>query len=277
MTMSVRDALTTRFGEATVVDPPTRDADIVWRQFAKHNSCRWYRDEPVNPNLVDTLCALALSTPTKSDMQQRDIIIARDADVRAALVACVPGQKWVADAPELLVFCGNNRRQRQIHEWRRRPYANDHLDPFFNAAVDAGIALSAFIIVAQAAGLGCCPISAIRDQAQEVSSILKLPDHVFPVAALGLGWPKYGDRINYRLPLAATVHVDSFNDEAVRDQIDAYDARRTADQPIRTQRDVDRFGEDPNYGWSEDKARQYAKPERANFGAFVRSKGFRLE
>jgi len=31
------------------------------------------------------------------------------------------------------------------------------------------------------------------------------------------------------------------------------------------------------YGWSEDKARQYSKPERADFGAFVRAKGFRLD
>ena len=275
--MSIRDALNTRFGDVGVVDAPSPDAEVVWRQFATHNSCRWYLDEPVDPALIDTLCALALSTPTKSDMQQRDIVIARDPDVRAALAACVPGQKWVAEAPELLVFCGNNRRQRQIHEWRERPFANDHLDPFFNAAVDAGIALSAFLIVAQAAGLGCCPISVIRDQAAKVSDILKLPKYVFPVAGLGLGWPKYGDRINYRLPLTATVHVDQFNDDDVRQEIESYDARRAADQPIRAQRDVELFGEDPNYTWSEDKARQYAKPERADFGAFVRSKGFCLD
>jgi len=32
-----------------------------------------------------------------------------------------------------------------------------------------------------------------------------------------------------------------------------------------------------SYGWSEDKPRQYAEPLRADFGAFVRVKGFRLE
>jgi nitroreductase/FMN reductase [NAD(P)H] len=31
------------------------------------------------------------------------------------------------------------------------------------------------------------------------------------------------------------------------------------------------------YGWSEDKARQYAHPERADFGAYVRRIGFRLD
>ena len=48
-------------------------------------------------------------------------------------------------------------------------------------------------------------------------------------------------------------------------------------RPYRSQRDVARFGAASFYGWSEDKARQYAEPLRADFGAFVRAKGFRLD
>ena len=39
----------------------------------------------------------------------------------------------------------------------------------------------------------------------------------------------------------------------------------------------ERFGTADFYGWSEDKARQYASPQRAGFGAFVRKQGFVLE
>jgi nitroreductase/FMN reductase [NAD(P)H] len=48
-------------------------------------------------------------------------------------------------------------------------------------------------------------------------------------------------------------------------------------QPIRTQRAPAEFGTSAFYGWSEDKARQYARPERAGWGTFVRRKGFRLD
>ena len=41
--------------------------------------------------------------------------------------------------------------------------------------------------------------------------------------------------------------------------------------------DPARWGEARVYGWSEDKARQYAVPLRADFGAFVRAKGFNLD
>ena len=60
-------------------------------------------------------------------------------------------------------------------------------------------------------------------------------------------------------------------------EIDDYDRRRAALRPYRRQRSVPRWGEASSYGWSEDKARQYADPARADFGAFVRAKGFRLD
>ena len=46
---------------------------------------------------------------------------------------------------------------------------------------------------------------------------------------------------------------------------------------MRAQRSPEEFGEADPYTWSEDKARQYAKPERETFGKFVKGKGFRLE
>ena len=60
-------------------------------------------------------------------------------------------------------------------------------------------------------------------------------------------------------------------------EIDSYDRRRTALRPNRRQRNPDRWGEAQLYGWSEDKARQYAEPTRCDFGSFVRGKGFCLD
>lgn len=262
------DLLTERFGE------PAGDSDGVtgepwFERLAGRGSVRHYRDEPVDPALVRDLCALALCAPTKSDLQQRDIVIVEDPALRVRLDALVPGMPWIAEAPAYLVFCGNNRRQRQLHEWRGRPFVNDHLDAFFNAAVDAGIALASFVLAAEAAGLGCCPISAVRNEAEAVSELLALPDWVFPVAGLTLGWPAEAAPISHRLPLAATVHKDRFSETEIARQVATYDARRAAAQPYQSQRFAGDYGQQADYGWSEDKARQYARPERRGFGAFV--------
>lgn len=247
-----------------------------WLPIANHQSCRLYTDQPVPDDLVRQLSALALSSPTKSDLQQRDIIIVSDPDKRATINALFPGSPWIADAPVFLVFCGNNRRLRQMHERSDIPFENDHLDAFFNAGVDAGIALSAFALAADAAGLATCPISTVRDHLEVVNELLELPDWVFPVAGMTLGWPARPPRINPRLPLAATVHTDTYNEAAQQDAIKAYDLRRAELRPYGSQREPERFGTRDPYTWSDDKARQYNEPQRTDFGDYIRKKGFKL-
>jgi hypothetical protein len=134
-----------------------------------------------------------------------------------------------------------------------------------------------FIRAAKAVGMGCCPISAIRNQPREISALLELPDWVFPVAGLCAGYPAETGRISARLPLTVTVHTDRFDETGIREKIDAYDQRRHELQPYRKQRHAKRYAEAAFYGWSEDKARQYSVPERADFGAFIRAKRFNLE
>lgn len=276
MAQDLADDLEERFGRRVAgADALARAPGLA--AMAGRGSCRHFLDEPVPFELIEALAAVALSAPTKSDLQQRDIVVIRDPALKARLLALVADQAWTAGAPELLIFCGNNRRQRQIHEWRGRAFANDHLDAFFNAAVDAGIALSAFVTAAEAAGLGCCPISALRNDAAAVSAMIGLPDHVFPVAGLALGRPKFPPRVTMRLPLDCTLHVDRFEEDGLRGKVDDYDRARAAHRPYGAQRRPDLFGAAADYGWSEDKARQYALPERAGFGAFVRAKGFDLK
>ena len=270
------DALKARFGTAPALKDAPRNADVL-ADMANRRVIRRYTDQPVDPALLETLCAVALSAPSKSDLQQADIVIVSDKHQREKLEALLPDNPWVKAAPVFLVFCGNNRRHRLLFDWRDRPFVNDYLDPFFNASVDAGIVLATFIAAADRVGLGSCPISAIRNHAQEVSDILSLPAHVFPVAALGAGWPSFAGVMSPRLGLDVTIHRDRYDENSLKEKIAAYDKRREAVQPYRTQRYTERFGQSTEYGWSEDKARQYSVPERADFGAFVRRKGFKLD
>jgi nitroreductase len=272
----LKAALRARFGTAPDLAEAPRGVEVL-AEMANRRVMRRYTEKPVDPALVDTLCAVALSAPSKSDLQQADIVVVDDKSQRARLEALLPDNPWVKLAPVFLVFCANNRRHRLLFEWRGRPFVNDHLDPFFNASVDAGIVLATFIAAADRVGLGSCPISAIRNHAAEVSTILGLPDHVFPVAALGVGWPSFEGVMSPRLGLDITIHRDRYGESGLREKVAAYDRRRETVQPYKTQRYTERFGESDGYGWSEDKARQYSVPERADFGAFVRGKGFRLD
>jgi len=279
--MNDNDALTTRFGAGASDIQLSGDAPAVHHQLAGRGSVRRFRDEPVPDQLLRRLCALALSAPTKSDLQQRDIIIIKSSDLRSQITARLTsgrlGQKWLADLPSLLIFCGNNRRQRRVHALRGKDFANDHLDAFFNASVDAAIALSAFVIAAEAEGLGTCPISAVRNEPEALARLLHLPDYVFPVSGLAVGYPIEPAQLSPRLPLSATVHYDAYSEGHLDSEIEEYDRRRSRIQPYASQRYVADFGTAANYGWSEDKARQYAFPERQGFGHYVKRIGFKLD
>jgi nitroreductase/FMN reductase [NAD(P)H] len=243
-----------------------------------HRTHRRYRPDAVPDEVLEVALAAALSAPSKSDLQQVGIVVVRDRGKQAMIGGWIPDMPWIAAAPLFMVFCGDHRRLRRVSELRGRPFPNDTLDMFMNAAVDAGLVMQSFITAAEALGLGCCPISVVRNHVEKLSALLELPAGVFPVAGLCAGYPSQPGWISMRLPPAVTVHTDRYDDADLPAQLEDYDRRREARHatPRSSQRYADRFGYTEPYGWSEDKARQYSVPERHNFGPFIRGHGFTL-
>ena len=240
---------------------------------------RRYRDEPVAEALVETLLACALSASSKSDLQQASIVRVRSEEKQARIASWLPAMPWIGEAPLFLVFCGDNLRLRRAAALRGKPFPNDNVDMFMNAAVDAALAMQTFTLAAEAAGLGCCPISEVRTHIDRLTELLALPAGVFPVAGLCVGWPERAGYVSMRLPPALAIHEDAYDAAGVEEEIEAYDRRRDARFriPPDRQREVDRFGAADFYGWSEDKARQYSRPARPGFRDYLRRQGFALE
>ena len=278
MSDTLSSLIEARFGERVDV-PEGLERNPELKSLTSHRTHRAYTSAPVSDALLRTLLASAFSAPAKSDLQQSCVVHVSERSVQARIASLIPSMPWIGEAPVLLVFCGDNRRIRRICALRGTPFANDHLDSFLNAAVDASLVMAGFIRAAQAAGLGCCPLSAVRNHAADVAQMLGLPGYVFPVAGVVAGYPAKERRITPRLPLDAFVHHDRYEDDAFEQWIESYDVRRHAVLPLNPdrQREPGRFGRAAFYGWSEDKARQVAVSERDDFGAFVRSQRFRLD
>ena len=277
MSRTVGELIQERFGLPTEAGRD-RPAEGALALLLSHRTQRRYTPQPVSDEVLDIALAAALSAPSKSDLQQVGIVLVKDRGKQSTIGAWIPDMPWIAQAPLFMVFCGDNRRIRRVSELRGRPFPNDTLDMFMNAAVDAGLVLQAFIVAAEALGLGCCPISVVRNHVEKLAALLELPPGVFPVAGLCVGYPSQPGFSSMRLPPAVTVHTDRYDDRDLPAQLEAYDRRREARHatPKASQRYVDRYGHTEPYGWSEDKARQYSVPERHNFGPFIRRHGFTL-
>jgi FMN reductase [NAD(P)H] len=278
MSESYQHDILARFDAPLALDDDVADIASLHRILVRRTH-RHYAPRPVPEGLVTLLTAAALSASSKSDFQQVSIIRVLDQEKRAALAALIPAMPWIGTAPVFFVFCGDARRLERIGELRGHSEPNGRLEGFFNAAVDAALALQTFILAAEAAGLGCCPISVIRNHVDRAGEILGLPDKVFPVAGLCVGWPAVEGHISLRLPPTVTLHRDCYYDAALPELVEAYDRARDRRYrlPREGQRNPARFGYAEFYGWSEDKARQAAEPEGGAFPPWLRRHGFTFD
>jgi nitroreductase len=274
---TIADLIHDRFGLPTPAGE-SLPAEGVLAQLLGHRTHRRYKPDPVPDDVLEIALSAALSSPSKSDLQQVGVVVVKDRANQAAIGALIPDMPWIATAPLFMVFCGDNRRIRRIAELRGRPFPNDTLDMFMNAAVDAALVMQSFITAGEAMGLGSCPISVVRNHIEKLTELLELPEAVFPVAGLTVGYPAQRGYTSMRLPPSLTVHTDRYDDADLPVKLDDYDRRREA--RFATPRDKQRYpnlwGHTEPYGWSEDKARQYSVPERHNFGPFIRRHGFGL-
>src|SRR5205823_6345138 len=189
-------------------------------QLLLRRTQRRYADPPVPESLVRLLLAAAFSASSKSDFQQASVVWVKDRRRRDRLAALFPDMPWIGSAPVFLVFLGDARRLERIGELRGHRQDNGALEGFFNAAIDGALALESCILAAETLGLGACPISVLRNRIKEVGEILGLPDKVFPIAGLCLGYPAQQGFISMRLPFEATVHVDRYDDAKLSDALD---------------------------------------------------------
>lgn len=276
--MNLKQLLIDRFG----VDLNLAYAEAVpplLAQILQRRTHRNYVGRPVPDELIDLLIAVAFSASAKSDFQQATVIKLKDPSKRKAIAAHFPAMPWIGTSPAFLVFCGDARRLERLGTLRNHPQRSGDLEAFLNASVDAALAMQTFILAAENVGLGCCPISVIRNQMATVTRELALPDGVFPVAGLCVGYPAGAGHISMRLPPSVTVHTDRYDDTNLVSEIESYDRRRAARNatPREQQRNPKKFGYADFYGWSEDKARQAAEPEGASFAAYIRGHGFSFD
>jgi FMN reductase [NAD(P)H] len=271
-------AIERRFGDDGPSGGKAADNDLIHRVLSR-KTVRRYSDAAPDENLLDLLVGAALSASAKSDFQQASILRVSDPARRAAIGALFPSMPWIGLSPVFFVFLGDARRLQRIGELRGKPVRNGTLEGFFNASIDAALAMQTMILCAESAGLGVCPISVIRNEIYKVAAILELPDLVFPVAGLCLGYPQGDGFVSLRLPRGATTHRERYDDSGLPTALDDYDRRRDARHsiPREQQRSNAEFGEASFYGWSEDKARQAAKAEGAAFPPYLKKHGFTFD
>ncbi|OME22133.1 NADPH-dependent oxidoreductase [Paenibacillus odorifer] len=227
----------------------------VVQTLKNHRSFRQYSNQPVEPEKLQTMIESAQAAPSWVHGQQVSIIAIKDPARKEELSVLCGNQKHVAAAPVFLVFCMDFYRAKVASELEGKSFeAVKDVDALLVGATDVGISLSNAIAAAESMGLGIIPIGGVRRNTAGVIELLKLPEYVFPVVGLCVGYPAEEVSQKPRLPLEAIFHEEQYNPD-VQGLLEAYNQthREFLQQQGMTERDwtntIAHFYEiNPEYG-----------------------------
>lgn len=182
------------------------------RNLTTRRSIRKYADKAVSEELLNRLLAEAERTPTMGNLQLYSVIVTRSEEMKTKLAPAHFNQPMVCGAPVVLTFCADFRRTTLWAENRQAKPGYDNFLSFINASTDALLYCQTFCNLAEEEGLGTCFLGTTVYMPQMIIDTLQLPQLVFPVATITLGWPDEQPELSDRLPLRAIIHEETYHD-----------------------------------------------------------------
>lgn len=170
----------------------------VNRAIMERRSIRAFQSDPVSEEIVKKLVELGNMAPSAGNLQAREFIVVRDGKRREALAAAALGQSFVSEAPVCIVVCANYQRITHYGARGRDLYVYH----------DTGAAVQNMLLAAHAIGLGTVWVGAFKED--PVRRLLRLPEHVRPVALVPVGYPAEHPQMVSRRGLLDVLHMESW-------------------------------------------------------------------
>lgn len=232
-----------------------------------HRSIRKFTDQTIEQSVVETLIQAGQAAATSSFIQACTVIQVSQGEARNRLAEMSGNQAYVATAPVFLVFCADMHRHHLACDMHGAPMLSGFTEQFLTASVDCALFAQNVTVAAESLGLGICYIGGLRNQIAAVSDLLALPDMVYPVFGLCLGYPDQNPEVKPRLPLSVVLKQERYDDSADRALLAEYDAHVRAYYASRT-------GNNKSMTWTEQISGMLQKEARPHMLPFLQSRGF---
>lgn len=180
-------------------------------------SIRKYAGKPVDEELLRRLLEVSERTQTMGNMQLYSVVVTRSEEMKKRLAPAHFNQPMVQTAPVVLTFCIDLRRFSKWCELRKAEPGYNNFEWFVTGSVDALLAAQTFCVAAEEKGLGICYLGTTTYNPQMIIEALELPELVFPITTVTVGWPAEMPEQVDRLPLEAIVHEETYHDYTPED------------------------------------------------------------
>lgn len=234
-----------------------------------HRSVRSFTDTQVSDDQLASIISAGQMASTSSNVQAYSVIAITEPELRGKLAVLAGNQAYVEQCSVFLVWCADLYRLQQVTtpHLGDQPSYEDTMENFIVATTDVALAAQNTAIAAESLGLGIVYIGGIRNQIAEVSELLELPELVYPVFGMCVGYSDQENGLRPRLPLEAVLHKNSYNKEQSIEQAGKYDVTTKQYMLERTE------GKKDN-PWSEIMATRLSQPSRLHMKEFLDRKGF---
>ena len=161
--------------------------------------CREFLERDVPQDKIDQILELASRYPSAGHTEPQEFIVVRDQRVKHELARAALDQRFVAQAPVVIVIVSDVRRSALRYGER---------GVRFFSIIDGGFVAMLILLTVVDEGLGACFVGSFYDE--EVQELLSLPQEVRPIGIIPVGYCAEGPRKFRRRSREQIVHRDRY-------------------------------------------------------------------
>ena len=167
----------------------------VMEAIVKRRSIRSFLPKPIEPEKLEQVLEAGRQAPSASNQQPWRIVVVTDPVIRQRLAHAARDQKFVGEAPVVLVGCAIKTD--------RVMTCGQHCYP-----IDLAICMTTMSLAAVSLGLGTCWIGAFFED--KIKEILGIPADVRVVELMPLGYPAEQPAARPRKPMEEFAVMDKW-------------------------------------------------------------------
>jgi FMN reductase (NADPH) len=233
----------------------------------RHRSVRQFTPECVSDEMVYAIIEAAGWAATSNFIQAYSVIRVRDGETRQLIAELAGSQTWVQTSPVFLVFCADLKRAENACLYEEKEMASGYTEQFIVATVDVSLAAQNAMIAAESLGLGGVFIGGIRNDPSRLCELLEIPEHVYPVFGMCLGYPAQEQEQKPRLPVDMVLREERYSEGEM--ELARYN-------DICRDYYMNRSSGSRQDTWTGQIAAMMTKAARPHMRAFLENRGFRF-
>jgi len=150
----------------------------VKEAIKNRRSIRGYQlDKPVSHEVIADILDTARFAPSSGNLQNWKVVVVSNPEKKTELATAALKQKWITNAPVILVICNNLGDVKRLYKDRGE---------FLYSIQNIATFTQNILLTAHSLGLATCWVGAFDPNA--VKRVLRIPDSAEPEAIIALGY-----------------------------------------------------------------------------------------